>query len=101
MPPTLANGKICYVEIPATDLDRSVAFYRTVFGWSVRQRGDGSLAFDDGLEKLAVHGFQVDRLHHNRAFSYTLWSTVLRRRLRRWSRMEETLSNRLVLTRLR
>ena len=23
MPPTLANGKICYIEIPATDLDRS------------------------------------------------------------------------------
>ncbi len=47
MPPTLANGKICYVEIPATDLQRSVAFYTEVFGWKVRQRGDGSTAFDD------------------------------------------------------
>jgi uncharacterized protein len=53
MPPTLANGKICYVEIPATDLNRSVAFYRTVFGWSVRQRGDGSLAFDDGVGEVS------------------------------------------------
>src|SRR5215475_5714259 len=49
MPLTLAHGKICYVEISATDLNRSVAFYTTVFGWSVRQRGDGSLAFDDGV----------------------------------------------------
>ena len=28
MPPTLANGKICYIEILATDLDRSAAFYK-------------------------------------------------------------------------
>ena len=53
MPPTLAHGKICYVEIPATDLNRSVAFYRAVFGWSVRQRGDGSLAFDDGVGEMS------------------------------------------------
>jgi len=31
MPPTLAHGKICYVEIPATDLNRSVAFYKSGF----------------------------------------------------------------------
>jgi uncharacterized protein len=53
MPPTLANGKICYVEIPATDINRSVAFYKKVFGWSVRQRGDGSLAFDDGVGEVS------------------------------------------------
>ena len=33
MPPTLANGKICYIEIPAVDISRSVLFYETVFGW--------------------------------------------------------------------
>src|SRR5215475_9293844 len=53
MPPTRANVKICYVEIPATDLNRSVTFYRTVFGWRVRQRGDGSLAFDDGVGEVS------------------------------------------------
>ena len=53
MPPTLANGKICYIEIPATDLDRSAAFYKTVFGWNVRRRGDGSLAFDDGVGEVS------------------------------------------------
>src|SRR6266849_506366 len=47
MPPTFANGKICYIEIPTTDIARSADFYRRVFGWHVRQRGDGSTAFDD------------------------------------------------------
>ena len=47
MPPTIANGKICYIQIPATDIAVSAAFYKQVFGWNVRQRGDGVTAFDD------------------------------------------------------
>ena len=47
MPPTMANGKICYIEIPTTDIARSAEFYQRVFGWNVRRRGDGSTAFDD------------------------------------------------------
>ncbi len=47
MPPTLANGKICYIEIPTTDIARSADFYTRVFGWNVRKRSDGSTAFDD------------------------------------------------------
>ncbi len=47
MPPTLANGKICYIEMPATDIARSADFYKKVFGWNIRKRGDGSTAFDD------------------------------------------------------
>jgi len=47
MPPTLANGKICYVEIPAIDPRRSAEFYAAVFGWTIRTRTDGATAFDD------------------------------------------------------
>jgi len=47
MPPTFANGKICYIEIPAIDIARSSDFYQQVFGWNIRTRGDGSTAFDD------------------------------------------------------
>ncbi len=47
MPPTFANGKICYIEMPATDIARSADFYQKVFGWNVKKRGDGSTAFDD------------------------------------------------------
>ena len=30
MPPTLGNGKICYLDIPATDIERSAEFYERV-----------------------------------------------------------------------
>ena len=40
-------GKICYLEIPATDVEVSSAFYVKLFGWKLRVRGDGSRAFDD------------------------------------------------------
>jgi len=53
MTPTLGNGKICYIEIPATDIARSVAFYEKVFGWKTRTRGDGSIAFDDGVGQVS------------------------------------------------
>jgi predicted enzyme related to lactoylglutathione lyase len=41
------NGKVCYVELPATDVERSAAFYEEVFGWKIRQRDNGPTAFDD------------------------------------------------------
>jgi uncharacterized protein len=47
MPPTLASGKVCYIEIPAVDIHQSAAFYANVFGWRIRQRGNGHVAFDD------------------------------------------------------
>ena len=53
MPPTLANGKICYIELPATDISRSANFYKVVFGWQVRQRGNGSTAFDDSAGEVS------------------------------------------------
>src|SRR5437764_8546147 len=53
MTPTLGNGKICYVELPAQDVQRSAEFYQTVFGWQVRRRGDGALAFDDGVGEVS------------------------------------------------
>ena len=47
MSPTYANGKICYIELPATDVKRSSEFYAKIFGWKSRKRGDGQVAFDD------------------------------------------------------
>jgi uncharacterized protein len=51
--PTYGNGKICYVELPALDIERSAGFYMTVFGWRIRQRGDGTTAFDDGVGQVS------------------------------------------------
>lgn len=46
--PSLArHGHISYLEIPATDIETSAAFYETVFGWEVRRRDDGQHSFDD------------------------------------------------------
>jgi predicted enzyme related to lactoylglutathione lyase len=53
MPPTYGNGKICYIEIPATDVRRSADFYHAVFGWPLRTRGDGAIAFDDGVGQVS------------------------------------------------
>jgi predicted enzyme related to lactoylglutathione lyase len=53
MPPTFGNGKICYIEFPATDIERSADFYGKVFGWQIRKRGDGSTAFDDGVGEVS------------------------------------------------
>jgi uncharacterized protein len=53
MPPTFGNGKICYLELPATDIERSADFYTRVFGWQTRRRGDGHLAFDDGVGEVS------------------------------------------------
>lgn len=51
--PTNANGKICYIEMPATDIARSAGFYQEVFGWKIRKRGDGSTAFDDATGEVS------------------------------------------------
>jgi predicted enzyme related to lactoylglutathione lyase len=47
------NGKICYVELPATDIAKSAEFYQRVFGWKVRTRGNGSTAFDDATGQVS------------------------------------------------
>ncbi|TMF14217.1 MAG: VOC family protein [Chloroflexi bacterium] len=51
--PTYRTGKICYIEIPATDIERSAEFYRRAFGWHIRKRGDGSTAFDDTVSEVS------------------------------------------------
>jgi predicted enzyme related to lactoylglutathione lyase len=53
MPPTTANGKICYIEMPATDIARSAEFYQKMFGWNIRKRGDGNVAFDDSVGEVS------------------------------------------------
>jgi len=51
--PHYATGKICYIEIPATDIGRSAEFYSQAFGWQIRERGDGHTAFDDTVGEVS------------------------------------------------
>jgi uncharacterized protein len=53
MPPTISNGKICYIEMPATDIQRSADFYQAIFGWEIRKRGNGSTAFNDAVGEVS------------------------------------------------
>jgi uncharacterized protein len=43
----MPHGKICYLEVPAITGEASAEFYRRIFGWKIRERGDGAIAFDD------------------------------------------------------
>ena len=42
MAPTSNHGKICYLQIPAIDVDTSARFYHEVFGWPLRSHDDGT-----------------------------------------------------------
>jgi uncharacterized protein len=53
MAPTYANGKICYLEMPATDVAASVAFYQKSFGWDINDRGDGTMSFTDTVGQVS------------------------------------------------
>jgi uncharacterized protein len=77
MPPTLANGKICYIEIPGTDIARSAEFYERTLGWRIGKRGDGQTAFDDAASQ--VSGTWVlgrPSASARPASSFTLWLTA-------------------------
>ena len=49
----MPHGKICYIEMPAKDARASADFYSKIFGWNVRTRGDGELAFDDSTGNVS------------------------------------------------
>ena len=51
--PKSKNGKICYIEMPASDARRAAEFCEKVFGRQTRRRGDGALAFDDSTGEVS------------------------------------------------
>jgi uncharacterized protein len=51
--PKFRTGKICNIEIPATDVGASAEFYNRAFRWQIRQRGDGSTTFDDTVNEVS------------------------------------------------
>jgi predicted enzyme related to lactoylglutathione lyase len=51
--PRYRTGKLCYIEIPAADGAASAEFYQSAFGWKIRRRGDGAVAFDDTVGEVS------------------------------------------------
>src|ERR1700685_1955463 len=42
------NGKIDYIEFPATDVAKTKAFYERAFGWKFTDYGPDYTSFEDG-----------------------------------------------------
>ncbi|MCV0416482.1 MAG: VOC family protein [Brevundimonas sp.] len=56
------DGKLDYLELPATDLGATRAFYADAFGWTFQDYGPTYAAFDQGLDG----GFDADPAERTR-----------------------------------
>jgi len=72
----MSHGKICYLEIPARTAEASADFYSTIFGWKVRKRGDGALAFDDSGCVSGTWVKESDRTADERTRSYIMVDSI-------------------------
>jgi hypothetical protein len=68
----MPHGKICYLEIPAKTAQASADFYSSIFGWEVRKRGDGQLAFDDAGGVSGTWVKESDRTPDERTRTYIM-----------------------------
>ena len=68
----MTHGKICYLEIPAKTAQASADFYSSIFGWKVRKRGDGELAFDDTAGVSGTWVKETDRTPNERTRTYIM-----------------------------
>src|SRR5437016_9732234 len=68
----MPHGKICYLEIPANRAEDSARFYSDIFGWKVRERGDGALAFDDTGGVSGTWVKEADRTPDERTRTYIM-----------------------------
>ena len=68
----MSHGKICYLEIPAISARASADFYSTIFGWKIRERGDGQLAFDDAGGVSGSWMAENDRAPDERTRTYIM-----------------------------
>ena len=53
-------GKLSYVQIPATDVEKTATFYADVFGWTLRGGGSRHRSFTDTSGAL-IGAFVLDR----------------------------------------
>jgi len=70
------HGKICYLEIPANLAEDSARFYADLFGWTVRERGDGNLAFDDSGSVSGTWVKESDRTPDERTRIYIMVDSI-------------------------
>src|SRR4051812_41798137 len=73
----MPHSKICYLEIPANRADDSARFYSDIFGWKVRERGDGNLAFDDTGGVSGTWGKESDRTPDEHTRTYIMVDSIV------------------------
>lgn len=56
----LPRPRVCYLQIPAIDAQRSADFYEKVFGWNIRHRDSAHPSFDDATTYVSG-AFVTDR----------------------------------------
>ena len=57
------DGKLDYLELPATGLPETKAFYEAAFGWTFQDYGPSYAGFDEGLDG----GFDADAADRSKA----------------------------------
>ena len=72
----MPHGKICYLEIPANRAEDSAHFYSNIFGWKVRKREDGNLAFDDTGGVSGTWVKESDRTPDERTRTYIMVDSI-------------------------
>ena len=72
----MPHGKICYLEIPAKTAQASADFYGSIFGWQIRRRGDGELAFDDGSGVSGTWVKESDRTPDEHTRTYIMVDVI-------------------------
>ena len=73
----MPHGKICYLEIPANRAEDAARFYSDIFGWKVRERGDGNLAFDDTGGVSGTWVKEADRTPDERTRTYIMVDSIV------------------------
>lgn len=58
--------------LPANKAEDAAAFYSAIFGWKVRPRGDGNLAFDDSGGVSGTWVMEADRTPDERTRVYIM-----------------------------
>ena len=72
----MPHGKICYLEIPANGPADAAKFYSDVFGWEIRDRGDGNLAFNDAGSVSGTWVSAADRTPDERTRVYIMVDSI-------------------------
>lgn len=72
----MPHGKICYLEIRAKTAEASADFYSRIFGWKIRKRGDGELAFDDPGQVSGSWVKESDRTADERTRTYIMVDAI-------------------------